>query len=52
VSEERVAMRVLPHVLVFDNGDLGRPFRQVARFERGILVEKPSPLPRWVPRGW
>ncbi|MEI6225583.1 MAG: zeta toxin family protein [Deltaproteobacteria bacterium] len=45
------AVRDLPHVLVFDNGDLGRPFRMVARFERGARVEKKSPVPRWVPRG-
>ena len=58
VSEERVSMRNraravrdLPNVLVFDNGDLGRPFRMVARFERGARVEKKSPVPRWVPRG-
>ena len=58
VSEERVSMRNLaravrdlPNVLVFDNGDLGRPFRMVARFERGAMVEKNAPVPRWVPRG-
>ncbi len=45
------AVRELPHVLVFDNGDLGRPFRLVARFERGKMVERHPPLPRWVPRG-
>jgi predicted ABC-type ATPase len=45
------AVRVLPHVLVFDNGDLGRPFRMVARLERGAMVEKHPPVPRWVPRG-
>jgi len=45
------AIRELPIVLVFDNGDLGRPFRMVARFEHGTLVEKHAPVPRWVPRG-
>jgi predicted ABC-type ATPase len=45
------AIRELPHVLVFDNGDLRRPFRKVAVFERGKLVEKGTPLPRWLPRG-
>jgi hypothetical protein len=29
------AIRELPHVLVFDNSDLGRPFRNVARFQSG-----------------
>jgi predicted ABC-type ATPase len=45
------AVRELPHVLVFDNSDLARPFRKVAEFERGKMVERASPLPRWVPRG-
>jgi predicted ABC-type ATPase len=43
------AIRELPHVLVFDNSDLGRPFRKVAEFERGRPVELSDPLPGWVP---
>ena len=42
------AIRVLPHVLVFDNSDLSRPFRQVARFEDGTRVEGKAPLPSWL----
>ncbi len=45
------AIRDLPHVWVFDNSDLGRPFRKVAVFARGELVEKHEPLPAWVPGG-
>lgn len=45
------AIRDLPHVLVFDNGDLGRPFRKVAVFERGRMIERHAPVPRWLPRG-
>jgi predicted ABC-type ATPase len=45
------AVRDLPHVLVFDNGDLARPFRKVAVYERGKMVERHPPLPRWLPRG-
>jgi predicted ABC-type ATPase len=45
------AIRALPHVLVFDNSDLSRPFRQVARFEGGKPVEGRSPLPSWVRHG-
>ncbi len=45
------AIRGVPHVLVFDNGDMDRPFRMVARFETGTMVEKHAPVPRWVPRG-
>jgi predicted ABC-type ATPase len=44
------AIRELPHVLVFDNGDLHRPFRKVAEFQRGRMTEKHPPLPRWLPR--
>ena len=44
-------MRELQHVVVFDNSNLGRPFRQVAQFELGIMVERYAPVPRWVPRG-
>jgi predicted ABC-type ATPase len=45
------AVREVPHVLVFDNDDLARPFRMVARFEKGVMVERHAPVPRWVPRG-
>jgi hypothetical protein len=45
------AARELPHFLVFDSGDLGRPFRKVAQFEQGTMVEEHAPVPRWVPRG-
>jgi predicted ABC-type ATPase len=44
----RAAIRELPRVLVFDNGDLGRPFRRVAVFESGRLVESDDPLPDWL----
>ncbi len=42
------AIRELPHVLVFDNDDLSRPFRSVAVFERGRLVKSAPPIPRWL----
>jgi len=45
------AVRDLPHVLVFDNSDLAHPFRKVAAFEAGRMVERHPPVPRWVPRG-
>jgi len=44
----RRAIRELPRVLVFDNGDLGRPFRLVASFEEGRLVSASDPLPAWL----
>ena len=43
----KAAIRELPHVLVFDNDDLNRPFRRVAVFDRGGLVESAPPIPRW-----
>jgi predicted ABC-type ATPase len=42
------AIRDLPHVLVYDNGDLRRPYRRVARFERGERVEGDDDLPGWL----
>lgn len=44
------AIREVPHVLVYDNGDLGRPFRLVAVYEHGKALETRAPLPRWLPR--
>ena len=44
------AIRELPHVLVFDNGDLARPFRKVAVYEGGREVEVVPPRPRWLTR--
>jgi len=40
------AIQELPHVLAVDNGDLLRPFRDVAAFERGKLIMKLMPLQR------
>lgn len=42
------AIHVLPHVLVFDNDDLGRPFRRVAVFDTGRIVESVDTLPPWL----
>ena len=42
------AVRALPHVLVFDNDDLARPYRLAAVFERGRLVSLKKPAPTWV----
>jgi predicted ABC-type ATPase len=43
------AIRELPHVLVFDNSDLGHPFRRVAEFEQRRPVVLNRPLPEWMP---
>lgn len=44
----RAAIRELPHVVIFDNGDLGLPFRRVAVCEGGRLVEAVDPAPEWL----
>lgn len=44
------ALRELPHVLVFDNGDLTRPFRKVAEIRDGKVTERHGPPPRWLVR--
>ena len=43
-----MAIQDLPHVLVFDNSDLRRPFRKVAEFQQGRVTEKHAPWPRWL----
>ncbi|MEW6304531.1 MAG: zeta toxin family protein [Verrucomicrobiota bacterium] len=43
----RAAVRELPHVWVFDNDDLRRPFRRVAVFENGRMTYRGEPLPKW-----
>jgi predicted ABC-type ATPase len=46
------AIEKLPHVLVFDNGDLRTPFRQVAAFQEWKLAWSPKKaLPAWMPKG-
>lgn len=41
------AIATLPHVLLYDNSDLARPFRQVAEFEQGQAIVVDPPLPAW-----
>lgn len=42
------AIRVLPHVLVYDNGNLAKPFRLAATFERGRAPELAPDRPAWL----
>ena len=44
----KTAIRVLPTVLVFDNGDLNAPYRRVAEFERGKRTFLAKPVPAWL----
>lgn len=43
------AIRVLPHVHVYDNSDPASPFREVAVFRSGRRVDGGDPLPVWLP---
>lgn len=43
----RGAVDTLPHVWVFDNDDLARPFRLLAAFEDGRSVRANRPWPAW-----
>jgi predicted ABC-type ATPase len=43
----RRAIHALPHVLVFDNTDLARPFRRIAVFRDGRQVSVHPPVPAW-----
>jgi ABC-type branched-subunit amino acid transport system ATPase component len=36
------------HVLIYDNDDLSRPYRQVAVFEQGCLRTLNEPVPAWL----
>jgi predicted ABC-type ATPase len=42
------AIRSLPHVLIYDNDDLTRPFRLVGAFRDGKPVQLAEPLPDWL----
>jgi predicted ABC-type ATPase len=44
------AIRELPTVLVFDNGDLSHPYRKVAELRGGAVVELKKPVPEWLAR--
>ncbi len=44
----KAAMKELPHVWVFDNDDLARPYRLVAVCEAGRIVRLEPPVPAWL----
>ena len=44
----KAAMRELPHLRVFDNDDLRRPYRLVAECERGLITRLQKPVPGWL----
>ncbi len=44
----QAAILELPHVWIFDNGDLRMPFRKVAVFEQGTRISLETPVPNWL----
>ena len=42
------AIRELPHVRIFDNDDLSRPYRLTGVYEGGKVVLLSEPVPRWL----
>ena len=44
----QAAIARLPHVVVYDNSDLARPYRQLATFESGVARLLAKPTPRWL----
>lgn len=44
----KLAIRQLPHVLIFDNDDMATPFRHAAVFENGRQVSLNAPVPEWL----
>lgn len=45
----RAAISELPTVLIYDNSDLGDPFRRVAVYRDGKLAWAKKPQPKWLP---
>jgi predicted ABC-type ATPase len=43
------ALRELPNVIIYDNSDLGRPYRKLLELREGVLVMKGAALPDWLP---
>jgi predicted ABC-type ATPase len=50
IANLRRAILRLPHVLIYDNSDLGDPYRLVAVFEQGTLGQLAQPVPGWLER--
>lgn len=42
------ALRTLPEVRIYDNSDLGRPYRLLATCERGRCIARVDHLPAWL----
>jgi predicted ABC-type ATPase len=47
LSNLKSAIKELPNVLVYDNSDLARPYRQLATFENGTQILKALTSAKW-----
>jgi predicted ABC-type ATPase len=50
LSNLRLAIRMLPHVLVYDNTNLASPYRLLATFKNGNMSSHAEKLPQWFRR--
>jgi predicted ABC-type ATPase len=48
IENLRAAIRDLPHVLIYDNDDLAKPYRLVGVFEQGCRRALNEPVPTWL----
>lgn len=48
IENLRAALRVIPHVLIYDNDDLTTPYRLAAVLEQGRLRTLNQPVPAWL----
>jgi predicted ABC-type ATPase len=44
----KAAIRVLPHIFIFDNENIAKPYQKVALFEQGKPVFLAEPPPAWL----
>ena len=44
----KAALQELPEVWIFDNDDLGHPFRQIAIFQKGQNILPKKTIPKWL----
>lgn len=47
LANMKSAISTLPHVLIFDNSDLARPYRRIAVIADGVAQQRAKPLPGW-----
>jgi predicted ABC-type ATPase len=45
----RAAIGALPHVLVYDNDNLAKPYQKIAEFHHGVRSLHRNPPPHWFP---